>query len=212
MDLPPKPLLRGVFHQWAFFIAIAAGLTLAVLADGGRERLAVVVYAASLAGMFGASALYHRGPWKSAAVLAWMRRLDHSGIFLLIAGTYTPFALLVLDGRLATVVLVVVWAGAAAGLVLNLLWIDAPGWLAAGVYLALGWIGVLTIPELFSGAGTAWATLLIVGGGLYTLGAIAYALRRPNPWPAVFGFHELFHVLVIAAAAVQFIGVAGVVL
>jgi hemolysin III len=212
MEFPAKPQLRGVFHQWAFFVALAAGATLAVLADGGRERVAVVVYASSLAGMFGASALYHRGPWRSAAVLAWMRRLDHSGIFLLIAGTYTPFALLVLDGRMATVLLVLVWAGAAAGLVLNLLWIDAPGWVAAGVYLALGWIGALAIPDLFSGAGTAWATLLMVGGGLYTLGAIAYALGRPNLWPGVFGFHELFHVLVIAAAAVQFIGVAGVVL
>jgi hemolysin III len=212
MDPPPKPLLRGVFHQWAFVAAIAAGVTLAVLADGGRERVAVVIYAASLAGMFGASALYHRGPWKSAAVLAWMRRLDHSGIFLLIAGTYTPFALLVLDGRLAKVLLVLVWAGAAGGLVLNLLWIDAPGWVAAGVYLTLGWIGVLAVPQFFSEAGVAWATLMMVGGGLYTLGAIAYALRKPDPWPTVFGFHELFHVLVIAAATVQFIGVAGVVL
>jgi len=141
-----------------------------------------------------------------------MARADHAAIYLLIAGTYTPFALLVLDGRLATVLLVLVWAGAAAGLVLNLLWIDAPGWVAASVYLALGWIGALAIPDLFSGAGVAWATLLVVGGGLYTLGAIGYALRRPDPWPAVFGFHEIFHVLVIAAATVQFVGVAGVVL
>jgi len=212
VDLPAKPLLRGVFHQYAFVAAVAAGVTLVALADGIRERTAVTVYAASLAGMFGASALYHRGPWRSASVLAWMRRLDHSGIFLLIAGTYTPFALLVLDGPLATVLLVLVWAGAAAGLVLNLLWIDAPGWVAAGVYLSLGWIGALAIPDLFSGAGVAWTTLLLVGGGLYTLGAIAYALRRPDPWPAVFGFHEIFHVLVIAAATVQFVGVAGVVL
>jgi hemolysin III len=145
-------------------------------------------------------------------VRAWMRRLDHSGIFLLIAGTYTPFALLALHGTFATVLLVLVWAGAAAGLVLNLVWIDAPNWVAAAVYLSLGWIGVLAVPQLFSGAGTAWATLMVVGGGLYTLGAIAYALRRPNPWPAVFGFHELFHVLVVAAAAVHFVGVAGVVL
>jgi len=212
MELPAKPLLRGVFHQWAFFVALAAGATLAVLADGGRERVAVVVYAASLAGMFGAGALYHRGPWRSAAVLAWMRRLDHSGIFLLIAGTYTPFALIALDGRLSTTLLVLVWAGAAAGLVLNLVWIDAPGWLVACVYVSLGWIGALAMPQLFSEVGITWTVLLLVGGALYTLGAVAYAVHRPDPWPAVFGFHEVFHVLVIAAATVQFIGVAGVVL
>jgi len=212
MDPPAKPLLRGVFHQYAFLAAVAAGVTLAALADSGRERIAVAVYAVSLAGMFGASALYHRGPWRSPAVRAWMRRLDHSGIFLLIAGTYTPFALLVLQGRLAMVLLVLVWAGAAAGLVLNLLWIDAPEWVAAIVYVALGWVGVLAIPQFYSEAGIAWATLMVVGGGIYTLGALTYALRRPDPWPTVFGFHEFFHVLVIAAAAVQFVGVAGVVL
>jgi hemolysin III len=207
-----KPVLRGVFHQYAFFAAVAAGTTLSALADGARARVAAIVYAVSLAGMFGASALYHRGPWRSPRVRAWMRRLDHSGIFLLIAGTYTPCALLVLDGTLGTVLLVLVWAGALAGLVLNLLWIDAPAWLTASVYVTLGWVGVAAIPQLFSHAGVAWTTLLLVGGALYTLGAVAYALRRPDPWPSVFGFHELFHVLVVAAAAVQFVGVAGVVL
>ena len=212
MELPAKPLLRGVFHQYAFFVAVAAGVTLAALADGARARIATVVYVVSLAAMFGASALYHRGPWRSAKVRAWMRRLDHSGIFLLIAGTYTPFALLALDGRLAGILLVLVWAGAAAGLLLNLVWIDAPEWLIAIVYLALGWVGVIAMPDFFANAGVAWTTLIIVGGGLYTLGALTYALRRPDPWPTVFGFHELFHVLVIAAATVQFVGVAGVVL
>ena len=212
MELPPKPLLRGVFHQYAFFAAIAAGVTLGALADGTRARTAAVVYAVSLVAMFGASALYHRGPWRSARVRAWMRRLDHSGIFLLIAGTYTPFALLALHGRLASILLVLVWAGAAAGLVLNLVWIDAPEWLIAIVYLVLGWVGVIAMPDFFAHAGVAWTTLIIVGGGLYTLGALPYALRRPDPWPTVFGFHDLFHLLVIAAATVQFIGVAGVVL
>jgi hemolysin III len=212
VEPPPKPLLRGVFHQYAFFAAVGAGATLAALADGARARIAVLVYALSLAGMFGASALYHRGPWRSPTVRAWMRRLDHSGIFLLIAGTYTPFALLALDGRLARILLVLVWVGAAAGLLLNLVWIEAPEWLTAIVYVALGWVGVIAMPDFFAHAGVAWTTLIIVGGGLYTLGALAYALRRPDPWPTVFGFHELFHVLVIAAATVQFIGVAGVVL
>ena len=211
MEPPPKPRLRGVFHEYAFVAAIAAGAMLVALAEGARARTGAWVYAASLALMFGLSALYHRVPWRSAHVRAWMRRLDHSGIFLLIAGTYTPFALLVFDERWAPVLLVLVWAGAAVGIVLNLAWIDAPRWVAASLYVALGWIGVAAMPQLFS-AGVAWATLLLVGGGLYTLGAVTYALQRPNPWPAVFGFHEIFHVLVVAAATTQFIAVAAVVL
>jgi hemolysin III len=162
--------------------------------------------------MFGASALYHRGRWRSMRVRTWLRRLDHSAIFLLIAGTYTPFALLAFHGVIADLVLVVVWCGAAAGLLLNLLWIDAPEWVAAIVYLALGWVGVATLPQLFTQAGVAAGVLVIVGGALYTLGAIGYALGRPNPWPSVFGFHEIFHILVIAAAATQFVAVALVVL
>jgi hemolysin III len=140
-----------------------------------------------------------------------MRRLDHSAILLLIAGTYTPFALLAFDGTIANVVLIVVWAGAAAGLVLNLAWIDAPTWLTALVFLALGWVGVAAVPELFD-VGVAPAVLVFVGGGLYTLGALAYATKRPNPAPAVFGYHEIFHVLVIGAALVHFIAIAGFVL
>ena len=211
MEVPPKPVLRGVLHQYAFVAAVAGGATLVALAEGARARTAVGVYAASLSLMFGLSALYHRVPWRSMRVRTWMRRLDHCGIFLLIAGTYTPFALLVFDGRWATVVLVLVWAGAAAGIVLNVAWIDAPRWLGASVYLALGWIGAVALPQLF-GAGVAWATLLIVGGALYTLGALTYAFQRPDPWPAVFGFHEVFHVLVVAAAVTQFVAVAAVVL
>ena len=211
MDPLARPLLRGVFHQWAFVASVAAGVVLVALADGARARTAAWIYAASLALMFGASALYHRVPWRSLRVRAWMRRLDHCGIFLLIAGTYTPFALLAFDGSLATVVLVLVWAGAAAGIAFNLLWIDAPRWLGAGLYVALGWLGVIAVPELFA-AGVAWAVLLIVGGGLYTLGALAYAAQWPNPAPAVFGFHEVFHVLVVVAAATQFVAVTAIVL
>ena len=211
MELPATPLLRGVFHQYAFFAALAAGLVLVVLAEGSRAQTAAFVYAGSLVLMFGASALYHRVPWRSTSVRAWMRRLDHSGIFLLIAGTYTPFALLVFDGRLGTIVFVLVWAGAAAGILLNLAWVDAPRYLAAGVYLLLGWVGVIAVPQLFD-AGIAWAVLLLVGGGLYSVGAVTYATKWPNPAPAVFGFHEVFHVLVIAAATVQFVAVTAVVL
>jgi hemolysin III len=212
MDLHAKPLLRGIFHQYAFFAAVAAGVVLVARSEGARPRTAAGIYAASLALMFGASALYHRGPWRSPRVRAWMRRLDHCGIFLLIAGTYTPFALLAFEGALATLILVLVWVGAAAGIALNVAWIDAPRWLGAIVYVALGWVGVIATPQLFSGAGVTWATLIVVGGALYTLGALAYAAQWPNPAPAVFGFHEVFHVLVVAAAATQFVAVTAVVL
>jgi hemolysin III len=161
--------------------------------------------------MFGVSALYHRVTWRSPRARAWMRRLDHSTILLLIAGTYTPFALLAFDGWVADTVLIVVWAGAAAGLVLNLLWVDAPKWLTAAVFVALGWVGVLALPELFD-VGVAPAMLVFLGGGLYTLGALAYATRRPNPVPHVFGYHEIFHLLVVLAAAAHFVAIAAFVL
>lgn len=203
-----KPTLRGVFHQYAFFAAVAAGIVLVSLADGSRARAAVAIYASSLAAMFGASALYHRIHWRSARVRTWMRRLDHSMIFLLIAGTYTPFALVVFEGALAQAILIAVWAGAAAGLVLNLLWIDAPKWVAAIVYLVLGWVGVLAFPQMLERGGVAVFVLVAVGGGLYSLGAVAYATRRPNPAPGVLGYHEVFHLLTIGAAAAQYAAVA----
>ena len=211
MEALVKPRLRGVFHQYAFFVALAAGIVLVAVSDSARELFATWVYAAALAAMFGISALYHRVNWRSNRARAWMRRLDHSAILLLIAGTYTPFALLAFDGAVADVILIVVWAGAAAGLVLNLAWIDAPTWLTALVFLALGWVGVAAVPELFD-VGVAPAVLVFVGGGLYTLGALAYATKRPNPVPAVFGYHEIFHLLVIGAAVVHFVAIAGFVL
>ena len=207
MDVLPKPRLRGVFHHYAFYIALVAGVVLVALSDSGRELVATWIYAAALAAMFGVSALYHRIDWRSARVRAWMRRLDHSTILLLIAGTYTPFALLAFDGGIATVILVAVWAGAAAGLVLNLAWIDAPKWLVVAVFLMLGWVGVIAVPELLA-VGVAPAVLVFVGGGLYTLGALAYALKRPDPVPAVFGYHEVFHLCVIGAAAMHFVAIA----
>jgi hemolysin III len=208
----PKPLLRGVFHQWAFFAAFAAGVVLVALADGVRERFASWVYAAALAAMFGASAIYHRVNWRTPARRAWARRLDHSTIFIFIAGTYTPFALLAFEGAFAAVLLTVVWTGAAFGLAVNLCWIDAPKWVAAVGYLAVGWVGVVATPQMFSRLGVAATVLLLVGGVLYTAGAVIYSMRRPDPFPTVFGFHELFHVLVIAAAALQFVAVSLVVL
>ena len=148
MDIELKPRLRGVFHQYAFYAALVAGTVLVAVSDSGREVVATWIYAVALAAMFGVSALYHRVNWRSTRVRTWMRRLDHSTILLLIAGTYTPFALLAFDGRIGDVILVVVWCGAAAGLVLNLAWVDAPKWLTALVFIALGWVGVVAVPEL----------------------------------------------------------------
>ena len=207
MDDLVKPRLRGVFHQYAFYAALAAGVVLVALSDSLRELVATWIYALALTAMFGVSALYHRIDWRSTRARTWMRRLDHSMILLLIAGTYTPFALLAFDGLLADVILVVVWAGAAAGLVLNLAWIDAPTWITATVFVVLGWVGVIAVPELFD-VGVAPAVLVFVGGALYTVGAVFYALKRPNPVPATFGYHEIFHLFVIAAAAVHFVAIA----
>ena len=211
-DVEQTPILRGVFHLWAFVAALAAGVVLVVLADGALEIVSSWVYAAALAAMFGASALYHRLQWRSAAKRVWARRLDHSMIFVFIAGTYTPFALLRFEGRTQWLVLILVWLGAALGLVLELVWIDSPRWLSTVAYLLVGWVGVLTIPQLFTGAGVAVAVLLLVGGGLYSLGAVIYAIQWPNPFPRVLGFHEVFHLLVVAAAAMQFVAVSLVVM
>jgi hemolysin III len=206
------PRLRGVFHQYAFFAAVVAGTVLVTLADGYLERLAVWVYAVALAAMFGASALYHRVPWRSAAARLRARRVDHAMIFVFIAGTYTPFTLLAFQGALRAVVLTTVWMGAALGVLLELRWIHAPRWVSAIAYLGVGWVGIVALPELFPALGVAVAVLLIVGAGLYTVGALTYATSWPNPFPATFGFHEIFHLLVIAAALVQFVALALVVL
>lgn len=210
MTSPVTPRLRGVFHQYAFFAALAAGTVLVLVADGLRERLAAWIYAAALAAMLGASALYHRFPWRTAAARLRARRVDHAMIYVFIAGTYTPFALLAFGGALRVVVLATVWGGAALGLALELAWIDSPRWLSAFAYLGVGWVGVVAVPELFS-EGIAVGVLLAVGGGLYTVGALAYATTWPNPFPATFGFHEVFHLLVVAAAAAQFVAVSLVV-
>jgi hemolysin III len=204
----PRPRFRGVFHQYAFFASLITGAVLVLVAPTRKATTASAIYAASVSGLFGASALYHRVTWRPAT-RRWMRRLDHSMIFVLIAGTYTPFALLVLHGTLANVVLGIVWGGALAGVLLKLVWVDAPKWLMAAIYLALGWVGVATVPQMLSRAGVGAVTLLFVGGALYSAGAVVYALRRPDPRPAVFGYHEIFHVLVIAAAAAHYAAIAG---
>jgi hemolysin III len=201
------PRLRGVLHQWALLAAVPAGIVLVSVADGTRARLATAVYAIALAAMLGASALYHRVSWKTARRRAWARRLDHAMIFVFIAGTYTPFALLAFHGWLPAVVLVSVWTGAVLGLVVNVAWIDAPRWVIAPAYLLVAWVGVIAAPELLSGAGVAGTVLLAVGGALYTLGALTYATRWPNPFPRTFGFHEVFHLLVTIAVTMQLVAV-----
>jgi hemolysin III len=203
-----RPRLRGVTHQWAFFVSLALGVALVATAPSGRGTLAAAIYAACVTLLFGASALYHRVTWRTDGARRWMRRLDHSAIFLLIAGTYTPFALLVLHGSLADVVLAVVWSGAVGGILLKLLWIDAPKALAAVIYVALGWVAVAVTPDLIGQVGVVASILVAAGGILYTLGAVTYALRRPDPVPAVFGYHEVFHALVIVAAALQYAVIA----
>jgi hemolysin III len=203
-----KPRLRGVSHQWAFYVSLALGAALVAAAEAGQPRLAAAVYAVSVAALFGTSALYHRITWVSRAARRWMKRLDHSMIFFLIAGTYTPFALLVLDGALATVILVVVWSGAFAGILMKLVWIDAPKALVAILYMALGWVAVAAFPTMLDELGITGTALVSVGGLLYTAGALVYAFQRPNPAPAVFGYHEVFHALVILAAALQYAVIA----
>jgi hemolysin III len=203
-----KPRFRGVTHEWAFFISLPLGLVLVISAPSGRAALAAGIYALSVALLFGASALYHRITWASEAARRWMRRVDHSMIFVLIAGTYTPFALLALDGTLATAILIAVWVGAGAGIVMSLVWPDAPKWLLALVYVALGWVAIAAFPAMLDRLGITAMAMVGVGGALYTAGAVIYATRRPNPSPTVFGYHEIFHALVIGAAALQYAVVA----
>jgi len=202
-----KPRLRGVLHQYAFFVALVAGAVLVALAHDGKTRLAMTVYAVSVAGLLGTSALYHRRDWTARARM-WMRRLDHSMIFVLIAGTYTPFAVLVLHGGLATAILIAVWAGALVGTLVNLLWVTAPKPVTAAVYITIGWVAVAAMPQLAHAIGAVGVSLILGGGILYTAGAVIYALRRPNPVPGVFGYHEVFHALVVAAAVAHFTAVA----
>jgi hemolysin III len=202
------PRLRGLLHAHAAWVAGAAAAVLVAVAPTGAARVAALIYGAGLIALFSASALYHRWPgdprWKP-----WLRRLDHSTIFVFIAASYTPVGLLVLDGTLQAVVLVSVWAGAAAGVALSLAWISAPRWLDAACYVALGWVAVIALPELWREIGPAPFVLLAVGGLLYSLGAAVYAIRKPNLWPRTFGFHEVFHALVVAAAIVHFVAIAG---
>jgi hemolysin III len=192
-----------VFHFYAFFVALGVGSLLVASAPGGKTLFAAAVFAAAVALMFGASALHHRVTWRERGY-RWSRRIDHAGVYLAIAGTYTPFGLLVLTGAWRVVVLAVVWAGTAAAIALKFAWVDAPKWLAAAIAISLGWVAVIVFPQLIDGVGWHGMALTLAGGVCYTIGGLVYALRRPNPLPGVFGYHEVFHVLVIAAVALQY--------
>lgn len=206
-----KPRLRGVWHQWSFVVAVGLGIALVATAPAGRATFGAAVYAGAVCGLFGISALYHRVDWAPRA-RRWMRGLDHSMIFVFIAATYTPVGLLVLEGTFATAILAIVWAGAAGGVVLNLLWTDAPKWVQSAVYVALGWVAVAALPDLWSALGWLGVGGIALGGLLYTAGAVVYARGRPDPRPLTFGYHEVFHVLVVAAAALHYAVIAFAVL
>jgi hemolysin III len=208
LELALKPRLRGVLHQCAFAVSVVAGVGLVLEAASVRARLAVAVYALSVAALFGTSALYHRVDWRTLRARRWMRRLDHAMIFVLIAGTYTPFSLLVLHGTLGVVILVAVWSAAIAGALFKLIWIDAPGWLGTTAYISIGWIALTALPDLVHRLGISAVVALALGGILYSAGGVIYARKRPDPAPNVFGYHEVFHSLVVAAAALQYLVVA----
>jgi hemolysin III len=201
-----KPRLRGVFHELGFYAALVVGAVLVLTADEGRARVAAIVFAGCVAACFGASALYHRPTWSPNA-RAWLARLDHGGLYLLIAGTYTPFGLLVMSTGWAVPVLSVVWAGALIAIVLKLVWVRSPKWLSAAIAVCLGWVGAVAFSQLLK-LGLPGLLLVVAGGLLYTAGAVVYARRRPNPVPGVFGYHELFHVLTLAAVGCHYVAIA----
>lgn len=203
----PKPRLRGRIHQVAFFVSIPTGVVLVALAGGAAATAVAAVYAASLTAVFGASAAYHRGSW-SERMLAWMKRLDHSLIFVLIAGSYTPVAVLVLSGPWEVVLLSTVWAGAAVGITLKMVKPHGFAILTGILYLALGWVALVALPQLVDGMRVPELTLMVAGGCLYTAGAIVFASRRPDPRPESFGYHEVWHAFMVAAAVCHYAMIA----
>jgi len=202
-----KPRLRGWLHAGMFPTSIALGIVLVAIAGGREARVACAIYAATAVLLFGTSALYHRFTW-SVRANAVLRRLDHANIFLIIAGTYTPTTYLLLDGAAERWLLSVVWIGALAGVAFRVIWVGAPRWLSTPIYLALGWAAVFFLPSFGRNGGAAVLVLIILGGLLYTLGGLVYGLKRPNPSPRWFGFHEVFHALTIAAFLAHYVAVA----
>jgi hemolysin III len=204
---PAKPRLRGWSHLAAAVVFPLLGLALVAAADGGRAKLATAVYTVGLTAMYGVSATYHRGRW-SPPVRRRLRRLDHSTILVGIAATYTPIVAVGVGGLAGRVLLWGVWVGAIVGVALRLAWFDAPVWVVAFTYLGLGWVGLLGLPSLLRSLGGATFGLMLLGGVVYTTGAVIFARRRPDPLPATFGYHEVFHALVLLAGACFYLAVA----
>jgi hemolysin III len=197
-----KPRLRGRLHQYAFYVALVSGIVLCLIAasrPGIAPLVSCLIYSVTVCGLFGISALYHRRMWTERGYQI-MRRMDHSMIFIFIAGTYTPFCVLLLPTGKATLVLGFIWAGAVGGVALKTIWPHVPRWVGAPLYLALGWGAVAILPEVLHRGGVTVLVLLAAGGIAYSVGAVFYALRRPNPWPTVFGHHEFFHACTLVAA------------
>jgi hemolysin III len=204
-----KPRMRGWLHTYAFFVALVCGIVLCSIAaarPGWAPLVSCLIYSLTVCGLFGTSALYHRRVWSERGYQI-MRRMDHSMIFVFIAGTYTPFCALLLKPRPAELMLGLVWGGALAGVALKLIWPHAPRWVSAPLYLALGWVAVAMLPQILHAGGVTALVLLIVGGAIYSVGAVFYALRKPNPWPNVFGHHEFFHACTLVAAICHHIAI-----
>jgi hemolysin III len=202
-----KPRFRGWLHAATAPLTLAAGIVLIALSPNAATRAGSAIFASSALVLFTVSAVYHRGTWSPRA-WAFLRRFDHANIFVLIAGSYTPFTLLLLEGRDRTVLLTVVWVGAGLGVAFRVLWPHAPRWLYTPIYIALGWAAIFYFADFVANAGTAVLTLMVVGGLLYTLGGVVYGLRRPNPSPTWFGFHEVFHTLTILAFVTHYVGIS----
>lgn len=207
MNPPDKPFLRGRFHQEAFFFALGAGAMLIANTKGTRPFIATLVYVLSLIILFGVSALYHRRNWNEVK-RKWFRRLDHSAIFISIAGTATPLCILAIPGKSGDQLLFMVWLAATVGILQSLFWVKAPKWIAAILYVIVGWLAVPYLNEFKASMGFLSTALILGGGVIYTLGALVYALKKPNPAPLFFGYHEIFHLLVIVAATMHFIAIA----
>lgn len=202
-----KPRLRGRLHLWGFVVSIFAGIEILRRAPNDTDMLAVGIYAFAISAMLGTSAALHVPEWSTKARRR-MRRADHSTIFLAVAGTYTPVAAIGLSGNTRDIVLWVIWGGSLLGVIQQMIWLDAPKWVSALVYLALGWAAVWVLPDLYHSSG-GWAVALIVAGGiLYSLGATAYATKKPDPWPNTFGYHEVFHSFVLAAAVCNYVAIS----
>jgi hemolysin III len=193
-----------------FPISVIAGIVLVMQAETPEARISAAIFATTAALLFGTSALFHRGSW-SLRVKGLLRRMDHSNIYLIIAGTYTPFAVLSLPPGKGQTLLLIVWVGALAGVIFRVFWIGAPRWLYTSVYVGIGWVAIFFLPDLVAGAGVTAVVLIAVGGVLYSAGAVVYGLKRPDPWPRWFGFHEVFHSLTIAAFTVHYVAVSIVV-